>query len=56
MAINYIEKVLTAHSIPYYIENNQIFADSMIAFTAQFEKVENVTNWTKKNLFCWLGY
>lgn len=56
MTIKYIGKILSAHGVPYYIENNQIFVDSMIAFTTKFEQVENVTDWTRQELYNWLGY
>lgn len=51
-----IKSILDAHGIPYYEENGNIFADSMINGTTLFEEVENVTTWTRYQLFTWLGY
>ena len=51
-----IKQILKNHSIPYYERNGDIYADSMIAGTALFEHVENVTLWTRTQLFQWLGY
>ena len=51
-----IIKILKAHGVPYKVEDGQILADSMIAWTKLFEKTENVTNWTRAELLTWLGY
>lgn len=51
-----IKKVLDAHSIPNYIADGHIFADSMISGTKEFEQVEDVTGWNMKKLYQWLGY
>lgn len=51
-----IKHILKLHSIPYYIKGKDIFVDSMEAGTKLFEKVEKVTNWSKKRLYFWLGY
>ena len=51
-----IRKILDAHNIPNYEKNNCIYADSMIAETEVFECVENMTGWSKKLIFEWLGY
>lgn len=56
MTLKQIESILKEHSVPYYIENDHIYADSMIADTEIFDSVENVTEWTKKKLYTWLGY
>lgn len=56
MPIKKIERILKNHCIPYYIENDRIYADSMIAGTAVFEDVEDVTDWTSDDLASWLGY
>lgn len=56
MTIEYIIKVLCQHSIPFKIEGNRIYADSMFAGTETFEQVEDVTDWTKSELYAWLGY
>ena len=51
-----IINILKAHYIPYKMENGQILADSMQSGTKLFEKTENVTDWTREQLFIWLGY
>ena len=56
MKIDRIKKILDAHSVPYYIKNNHIFADCMFAFCEKFEIVEDVTDWSKPQLYAWLGY
>lgn len=54
--IKAIAKILDNHSIPYYINGNGIFADSMNAFTELFSEVVNLTNYSKQELYAWLGY
>lgn len=56
MSINQIAKILDLRSIPYFTENDRIYADSMIVGTEIFENVEDVTNWTPQALSEWLGY
>lgn len=56
MALKQIENILKAHSVPYYIENGCIYADSMKADTEVFEHIKNVTDWNKRKLYIWLGY
>lgn len=51
-----IIKILKNHGVPYKVEDEQILADSMISGTKLFEKTENVTDWTREQLFIWLGY
>ena len=51
-----IKQILTAHSVPFYEEAGNIYADSMIGGTAIFEETKNVTNWSRKQLLSWLGY
>ena len=41
---------------PNYTKGGRLFADCMIAGTAIFEEVEDVTDWSKKELYEWLGY
>ena len=48
--------LLRIHSIPYKVENGQILADSMEGGTEIFEKMVNMTGWTKRQLLSWLGY
>lgn len=56
MSINSIAKILTAHSVPYFVSGARIYADSMEAFTAPFEKIEDLTGYTRSELYAWLGY
>lgn len=53
MEISRIKKILDAHSTPYYIKGGRIFADCAFAF---HEKFEDVTGWSKSQLYAWLGY
>lgn len=56
MTIERIRKILDLHSAPNYTQNGSIYADSMEAGTEVFEKVENVTGWSRSQLYAWLGY
>lgn len=56
MSNDKIAKILRQHSVPYYEKSGRIYADSMIAFTAEFEQVEDMTGWTSQQLYSWLGY
>lgn len=51
-----IERILKQHSVPYYIENDRIYVDSMLAGTELFAETEDVTDWTLGQLRDWLGY
>ncbi len=51
-----IGKLLDLHSVPYYTENGRIYADSMESSLLLWDKVINVTNWTRRQLLDWLGY
>lgn len=51
-----IKGILISHSIPFYEKNGEIFADSMLAHTEMFQYVENVSRWSKRELYVWLGY
>lgn len=56
MRIEKIAKILEAHSVPYFIENSKIFTDSMISGTEIFESVIDVTEYSRDELYEWLGY
>lgn len=56
MDTNTIIKILHNHSIPYQVRADRVFADSMEGGTALFERVEDVTDWTRSQLYSWLGY
>jgi hypothetical protein len=51
-----IKQILKIHGVPHYERNGNVYADSMIGGTALFEKVVNVTTWSKSKLLKWLGY
>lgn len=51
-----ITTILKLHSVPYMIMDGRIYADSMEAFTELFSKTVDVTNYTKGQLYAWLGY
>ena len=56
MSVDKIRKILDFHNIPNFTQNGEIYADCMESGTTLFEKVENVTNWTKSQLYAWIGY
>lgn len=56
MTIERIRKILDLHNIPNYTQKGSIYADSMEAGTEVFEKIENVTGWSRSQLYVWLGY
>ena len=56
MSVDKIRKILDFHNIPNFTQNGEIYADCMESGTTLFEKVENVTNLTKSQLYAWLGY
>ena len=56
MTIKEIKKILDNHGVPNYTVGDKIFADSMISTTEKFEVVEDVTKWSRKKLYIWLGY
>lgn len=52
-----IKKILTAHGIDNYNENGQLYAITIYTKNGQaYEEPENVTGYTKKQLFEYLGY
>ena len=56
MSIAKIRSILGSHGVPNFISAGRIFADSMGAFTAPFEEIEDVTDFTRAELYAWLGY
>lgn len=56
MSIAKIQSILDSHGVPNFISAGRIFADSMGAFTAPFEEIEDVTDFTRAELYAWLGY
>lgn len=51
-----IAKILDVHCVPFYTECGHIYADSMYAGTALFAEVVDLTNYTMRQLYNWLGY
>lgn len=56
MKIETISKILKAHSVPCKVENGRIYADSMLVNTEEFEIIVDVTEYSKSELFEFLGY
>lgn len=56
MSIVKIQTILDAHGVPNFIAAGHIFADSKGAFTAPFEEIEDLTDYSRAELFAWLGY
>ena len=56
MAITTIRAILDAHGIPNFIGAGRIYADSMIAGTALFDELEDLTDYTRAELYAWQGY
>lgn len=56
MSIKTIARILDNHSIPYFIQNDHIYADSMEAFTPLFSEVIDITDWNRDSIFSLLGY
>lgn len=56
MSISKIQSILDSHGVPNFISAGRIFADSMGAFAAPFEEIEDVTDFTRAELYAWLGY
>ena len=54
MKIAHIARILDTHSVPYFVANNRIYADSMVAF-APVEYID-MTDYTLAELYAWLGY
>lgn len=51
-----LERILSAHNVPYRIQDGKILADSMESGKELFEVMIDVTNWTLCRLCAWLGY
>lgn len=56
MSITTIINILEQHSVPYFIKDNRVYADSMVAFSQPFETVIDMTDYTRSQLYAWLGY
>lgn len=54
---NTIASILKQHSINYKIENNRIYAEEVYTInTNVYTNYIDVTGWTHKKLYLWLGY
>ncbi len=53
MSNNDIKRVLDAHSVPYYEHGEHLFADCM---NCDNDDYIEVTSWSKRKLYAWLGY
>lgn len=51
-----IKQILKDHGVPHYERGGNVYADSMESGYELFEKVVNVTTWSRTELFNWLGY
>lgn len=51
MTIEDIALTLETHSVPYYIKNDRIYADTMDAAKADLEEVEDLTDYTCSQLY-----
>jgi hypothetical protein len=56
MTIERIKSILDSHGVPNFIAAGRIWADTMTAHTALFEEVEDLTDYSRADLFAWLGY
>ncbi len=56
MELIQIAKILEHHNVPYKVENQRIYADSMKAFSEMFEITIDLTDCTRTQLYDWLGY
>jgi hypothetical protein len=49
--------VLNLHSVPYRVDKaNHILADNMLAWAKPLEDETDVTGYTKREIYEWLGY
>ena len=56
MSIIKIKTILDSNGVPNFIAAGRIFADSMGAFTALFEEIDDLTDYSRDELYAWLGY
>lgn len=56
MNIECKKKILDFHSTPWFERYGRLYADSMLAGTGLFEEVIDITDWTLRELYDWLGY
>jgi hypothetical protein len=53
---DHISRILTRHSVPHFIRDGRIYADSMEAGTKLFSEVVDLTGCTLGQVRNWLGY
>ena len=56
MNIERRKKILDFHFTPWFERDGRLYADSMLADTSTFEEVIDITDWTLRELYDWLGY
>ena len=56
MTVKKIARILDAHSVPYFIANGRIIADTMCAGLPLWEETADLTDYTLRELKEWLGY
>lgn len=56
MKVETIERILKLHGVPFKIENGKIYADLMHSNKKELEEVIDVTEYSQKELFEFLGY
>lgn len=54
--IERMQKILDDHGIPNYVQNGHLYADSMLSGYPIFYEVEDLTNYSRSELYSWLGY
>ena len=56
MGISKIKKSLEMRGIPYHIENGEIYAASPDSNGIGGSECENLTNFSARDFYSWLGY
>ena len=51
-----IAKILDNHYVPYKVIGTRIIADTMVTDKALFEETIDLTDYSKQDLYNWLGY
>lgn len=54
--VDKIARILDAHGVPYYIAAGRIYADAMLTGAPLFAEVVDLTDYTRPELYAWLGY
>lgn len=51
-----IQRILENHNVPFYTWHGRIIADAMSAGVPVFDETVDVTDWSIRELYEWLGY